>query len=100
MTLFTAQEIWKWYAVLHGIHARSSNIKISVFGCQSADIHIPIDENQTLVHIMVLGVVTSYGDVMLAFNFSHGLTLNTETCIKYLDKALLSWSEWVAAGRP
>ena len=36
------------------------------------------DENQTSVHIMVFGVVTSNGNVIPSFIFPHGLKFNTE----------------------
>ena len=61
-----------------------------VFRCQ---IQIHIDEKQTPVHTMVLGVITSDGDVIPPFIFPHGLTPNMETYIKYLEEVLLTWIE-------
>ena len=45
------------------------------------------------VSIMVFGIVTSDGDVMLPFIFSRGLSLNMETYIKCLEEVVLSWTE-------
>ena len=45
------------------------------------------------VHIMVFEVITSDGDFISPFIFSHGLTLNTEVYIKCLKEIVLSWIE-------
>ena len=42
------------------------------------------------VQIMMFGVVTSNSDVMPPIIFPHGLTLNTEVCIKYLEKLVIT----------
>ena len=49
------------------------------------------------VHITMFGVVISDGDVKLPLIFLHGLRLNTEAYIKYLEELV---PPWVAAGRP
>ena len=51
------------------------------------------------VHIVVFGVVTSDGDVILPFIFLHGLRFNTLTYIMYLEAVVLPWNERMAAGR-
>ena len=51
------------------------------------------------VYTIVLAVVTSDGDVMPLFIFSHGLRLNTEEYIKYLGEVLLPLIETVTAGK-
>ena len=44
------------------------------------------------VHIMVLWVVTSDGDIMPPCIFPHGRRLNSETYIKCLDEVVLLWN--------
>ena len=56
-------------------------------------------KNKHPAHILVFGVVTSDDDLMLPFNFSHGLTINTEAYIKFLEEVVLAWIERVAARR-
>ena len=51
-------------------------------------------------HIMLLGVVTNNGDVMLPFISPHGRTPNSQVYIKCLDEVVLTWIEKMAAGRP
>ena len=52
------------------------------------------------VHIMVFGVVTSNGDVMLSFIFLHGFILKMAAYTKCLEEVMLLWIKKVAAGRP
>ena len=78
---------------------RSSSIQsvcVSIWGL----VHIYIDENQTLVHIVVFGMVTSYSDIMPPSIFSHDLRLNMEAYIKCLEKVVLSWIKMVFARKP
>ena len=81
--------------MLFGIHAGSSNMKISVFLCQSEDRFI-LMKTKYPVHIMVFGVVSRNRDIMSLFIFPHGLRLN----IKCLEEVMLPYIERVAAGRP
>ena len=77
-------EIWKWYAVLFGIHIGSEIFR--VFGCQSEDRFIWIlMKVKSLADNMVFGMVTSDGDVIPPFIYPHGLRLNKEAYIKCLE---------------
>lgn len=51
-------------------------------------------------HIMVLGVVSSEGDVMPPFFFSNGLRLGAVDYIQILETTVKPWMEKVAQGRP
>ena len=51
------------------------------------------------VHIMVFGVVTGDGDVILLFILPHGPTRKIEVYIKCLELILLLWIERVAGNR-
>ena len=97
MMLFTPLEIWKWHAVLLDIYCRSSNILI--FVCQSEGIFM-LMRSKHPIYIMLFGVVTNNGNIMLPFIILHGLRLNTEAYIKCLHEVVLSWTKRVAAGRP
>ena len=80
----------KWHAVLFGIHARSSNMKISEF----LGVNMKTDSylcwwkpnNQSISWF--LGLVTSDCDVMAKFIFPHGLSLNMEA---YNNLVLTNW---------
>lgn len=50
--------------------------------------------------VMVLGVISSEGDVMAPHFFEKGLRLNAETYIKVLKDVVKPWMDQVAAGRP
>ena len=47
---------------------------------------------------MVLGLVTSDGDVLHLFIFPCSLRLNTEAYIKSLEEIVLSWTKNAPAG--
>jgi hypothetical protein len=49
--------------------------------------------------VMVLGVVSNEGDVMLPDIFAKGLKINTEEYIKVLIEGVKPWMDKVAAGR-
>ena len=50
------------------------------------------------VHVMVFGMVTSSGEIILPFIFLYCLQLNTLTYIKCLKEVVLLWIEMVGAG--
>ena len=88
---FIPSEIWKWHALLFGIHAESANIKISeCFGVNlRTNSYSYWWKNKHLTHIIVFGVVTNDGDIILPFIF----LLNTEAYIKLPAgcSAILDW---------
>ncbi len=51
------------------------------------------------VHVMVLGVVSSDGDVMPPHVFEQGLKINAEVYVHVLDTVVKPWMERVARGR-
>lgn len=52
------------------------------------------------VNVMVLGVVSSEGDVMLPHIFDKGSKLNSEAYIEVLKNVVKPWMDEVAGGRP
>ena len=51
------------------------------------------------IHIMMLGVVSNYGDIMLPFVFPHGLRFTIAADIKFLKEVVLLWIESAVAER-
>ena len=76
----------------------SSKISLCLY-VKLRKIHIHLIKSKYPVDIRVFGVVTSDGDVMPLFIFSHSLTLNMEACIKCLEELVLPWIEKVVAAR-
>ena len=71
------------------------------FGYQSVDTCISIlMKIKHPVRIRVFEIITSNGDIIYSFIFPHGLKLNTETFIKYLQKVAQPWKKRLATGRP
>ena len=50
--------------------------------------------------VMVLGVVSSEGDVMPPYFFPKGLKVNSEEYVKVLETVVKPWMDEVASGRP
>ena len=53
-----------------------------------------------IIYVMVFGVVTSDGNVMLLFIFPYGFRLNTVAYIKCLVEVVLSWIKTLTIGTP
>ena len=51
------------------------------------------------VYIIVFGMVTGNGDIILPFIFLHSLKLNIEAYLKYVEELVLFWIERVTDKR-
>lgn len=52
------------------------------------------------INIMVLGVISSEGDIMPPYFFEKGLRVNSDEYIKVLRDVVVPWMNQVASGRP
>ena len=87
-------EIWKWHAVLHGIHAGNHNTNI----LQRLDVNLRTVQriqNKFGVHIILSGVVASDCDFIPPLIFPHSFRLN-----KCLLEIVLTWIERVLFTNP
>ena len=82
--------------------AEPQNEYFGVFGCESEDIHILINENQ--IPCSFHGVWGSHWwwwrHTSIHLPILHGLRLNTEAYIKCLTKVVLPWIKRIAVGSP
>ena len=58
------------------------------------------DEDQVPNMVMVFGVISSDGDVMLLHIFETGLRVDTEMCLQVMETVVLPWIKQVAWDRP
>ena len=73
---------------------------LQVIGCQSKErLIFRLMKTKHPIHIRVFKLITSNGDAMPPLIFPYGLTQNTEGYIKSVKEVMLSWIEWVTAGR-
>ncbi len=68
--------------------------------CEEASEVPIIGQTKFPLSVMVLGVVSSEGDVMPPHVFEQGLRVNAEVYIDVLEHKVVPWMERIAAGRP